>query len=630
MTDFTGDGLQIDAIDLSAINPKSGDHDRMFHHDGSSSINMTGGGSTTQRGYYVWDSDEGAWHGLFHNADKLDGMESGDFIHRDGALAMLENLDIGHNSLVNTDSVESGVGKLSLNSNHVSLKALSGGANVQLEDSNGLLLLNAQESGDVDIPNGQLSEQGSRVATRTWVNTSADVSNADYADDAGMVDGKEASAFIHADGDQMEGSLDLGGFDLTDSGSQIYNSTAGEFVQSTLAGPASSLTSYPLPAGDLAEDYVLTSRLPLPAGDLAEDYALTSRFPLPATDLAEDYALTSRFPIPNSDLSNSTVTVNAGNQLTGGGSVGLGGTITVDVDENALDADTLDGAHKSDLDSQFVDVGGDTMSGVLTVGDGSFDTPLEVEGPTGNSGAASFILTGGRPSFSMTNDSYGHFVELNENGLMKFQKRSGSGGFDYDWLVFDHGDDTVDFQNVNLQESGNRVATRTWTDNNADVPNADYADNAGDSDTLDGEHASAFADAGHLHDGRYILEGGDTMSGVLTLSDGSTAASQSWVNGNADVPNADYADSAGDADTLDSLDSSQFLRSDTSDTLNADLSVAGETRVQFGGSNYFARYDSGRDVLVIGSSENGEVMEVDNAGNLRIEGSLTEGATIGN
>jgi hypothetical protein len=598
MTDFTGDGLQIDAIDLSAINPKSGDHDRMFHHDGSSSINMTGGGSTTQRGYYVWDSDEGAWHGLFHNADKLDGMESGDFIHRDGALAMLGDLDIGHNALLNTDSVESGVGKLLLNSNHVSLKALSGGANVQLEDSNGLLLLNAQESGDVDIPNGQLSEQGSRVATRTWVNTNADVSNADYADDAGTLDGKEASAFIHADGDQMEGSLDLGGFDLTDSGSQIYNSTAGEFVQSTLAGPASSLTSYPLPAGDLAEDYVLTSRLPLPAGDLAEDYALTSRFPLPASDLVEDYVLTSRFPIPNSDLSNSTVTVNAGNQLTGGGSVGLGGSITVNVDEGAgsgLDADTVDGDQASDL----LHVAGDSMAGVLDVDGNDLEDGTTTVWDSSLGKVPQVILGGPAASLSaypLTNsDLSNSIVTVAGNSV-------GLGGS----------------TSVALGDLSNVTAT------------GEGSGNGFNADLLDGEHASAFADSGHLHDARYILEGGDTMSGVLTLSDGSTAASQSWVNGNADVPNADYADSAGNANTLDSLDSSQFLRSDTSDTLNADLSVAGETRVQFGGSNYFARYDSGRDVLVLGSSENGEVMEVDNAGNLRIEGSLTEGATIGN
>lgn len=137
--------------------------------------------------------------------------------------------------------------------------------------------------------------------------------------------------------------------------------------------------------------------------------------------------------------------------------------------------------------SSFVAESGDSMSGKLTVGDGSFSTPLKIQAPSSNDGGASFLLTGGRPSFSMTNDSYGHFVELNENGLTKFQKRSGSGGFDYDWLVFDHADDSVDFKNVSLQEQGNRVATRSWTNNNADVPNADYADVSGEVNTANFE-----------------------------------------------------------------------------------------------------------------------------------------------
>lgn len=55
-------------------------------------------------------------------------------------------------------------------------------------------------------------------------------------------------------------------------------------------------------------------------------------------------------------------------------------------------------------------------------------------------------------------------------------------------------------------------------------------------------------------DGRYVNGSGDTMSGTLTLSDGSTAASRSWVNGNADVPNADFADSAGFANNSDEVD----------------------------------------------------------------------------
>jgi len=81
------------------------------------------------------------------------------------------------------------------------------------------------------------------------------------------------------------------------------------------------------------------------------------------------------------------------------------------------------------------------------------------------------------------------------------------------------------------------------------------------ADLLDGKHAGAFALDGHNHDGVYILESGDSMSGVLTLSDGSTAASRSWVNSNADVPDADYADSAGDSDTLDGEHASAFANS---------------------------------------------------------------------
>lgn len=698
-TEFTHDGLMISAQDLSAISPESEDHDRMFHHDGSASISMVGGSSTSQRGYYVWDKDAQGWYALFHNADKLDGKESGAFVHRDGSLPMEADLDLDHFDLVNADSVESGVGRLSLNSNHVTLDALSGGSDVRLRDSNNLLLLNASEGGDVNIPNGALTEQGDRVATRTWTNNNADVSNADYADNANNLDGYDESAFLHVSGDQMEGKLDLGANNVEDGADVLWDAANSEVPQGTLGGPASSLNAYPLGSGDLAEDYAVTSRFPLPAGDLAEDYVLTSRLPLPASDLAEDYAVTSRFPIPNSDLSNSSVTVNAGHQLTGGGGVSLGGSITVDVDENALDADTLDGYHGSEFgalsENENVsgswdfrsppvvdengsgnfehattvsfDQGGDNSTYYHNLGQVRSNAGLmHVHGaigghtPSQGKAAVDFIVSArdkiitvahfngeiGRTDFEVYEDGNGNLNlyavtnewaqfslslrgvdtnNINEQPSPNTTTPSGTKVYTFSQSA----DIQVDYDG-NLLNHGDRVATRAWTDANADVPNADYADNAGDSDTLDGEHASAFADAGHLHDSRYLLESGDTLSGALTLSDGSEAASRSWVNGNADVPNADYADSAGDSNTLDGLDSSQFLRSDTSDTLNATLSVSGETKVQFGGSNYFARYDSGRDTLVFGSAENGPVAEVDNAGNLSIEGSLTEGATIGN
>jgi hypothetical protein len=94
-----------------------------------------------------------------------------------------------------------------------------------------------------------------------------------------------------------------------------------------------------------------------------------------------------------------------------------------------------------------------------------------------------------------------------------------------------------------LTQSGNNVATQTWVNNNADVPDADYADSAGNADTLDGNHASYFT----------------------TLTE---------VNNNADVPNANYADSAGDANTLDGNDSSYFTTltevNNNADVPNAD------------------------------------------------------------
>lgn len=593
-TEFTHDGLMIAAQDLSAISPKSEDHDRMFHHDGSSSISIVGGSSTGQRGYYIWDKDDQSWYPLFHNADKLDGKDSGAFLHRDGSLPMLDDLDLDHNGLLNTDTVESGVGRLSLNSNNVSISALSAGVSIKLKDNNGLLLLNALEGGDVNIPNGTLSESGQRVATRSWTNANADVSNADYADNADQLDGNQASAFLHVTGDQMEGTLDLGENNVEDGADVLWNALNSEVPQASLGGPASSLNAYPLGSGDLAEDYALTSRFPLPATDLAEDYVLTSRLPLPAGDLVDDYALTSRFPIPNSDVANSSVTVTAGNQLTGGGSVSLGGTITVDVDENNLDADTVDGNEAA----SFLSVSGDSMAGVLDVAANDVKDGLTTVWDASLGEVPQAVLGGPASSLSaypLANS------DLSNSTITVAGNAVGLGGS----------------TSVALGDLSNVTATGEGTGNGLDA------------DLLDGEHATAFADSGHLHDSRYLLESGDTLSGVLTLSDGSKAASRSWVNGNADVPNADYADTAGDADTVDSVEASQFLRSDTADTLNATLSVSGETEVQFGGSNYQVRYDTTRDTLVLGSAENGPVAEVDNAGNFKIEGSLTEGATIG-
>lgn len=514
MTEFTGDGLRVNPQDLSAISPKGDDDDRMFHHDGSSTISTVGGGSDSERGYYLWDTDENAWYPLFRNADKIDGKEAGDFLWRDGSLEMEGHLDAGNHGLINVGEAKGGSGGIHLNTNHVEIHSHEAGKNVRLIDSNGLLIADAIEGGDFNVPNGSLKESGNRVATRSWTNSNADVANSDYADNADQLDGYDESAFLHVSGDQMEGVLDLGTNNIEDGGDVLWDAVSSEVPQSSLGGPASSLSS---------------------------------------------------FPLSNSDLANSAVTVTAGNQLTGGGEVSLGGSVTVDVDENALDADTLDGAHKSDLDSQFVDASGDTMTGAITWEPGN--RPQLERDPSGNNTETNGIFE----FMNVDSGSRDGWFGFYDGGGIQIVNQKDGGQIHVGSGITLSGETN---STGNLSESGNRVATRAWTDANADVPNADYADSAGDSDLLDGEHASAFADAGHLHDERYILESGDTMSGVLTLSDGSTAASrswvtsnsttQSWVNNNADVPNADYANSAGDASTLGGESPSDFADSNHS------------------------------------------------------------------
>jgi len=95
--------------------------------------------------------------------------------------------------------------------------------------------------------------------------------------------------------------------------------------------------------------------------------------------------------------------------------------------------------------------------------------------------------------------------------------------------------------NGTIYEQGNRVATRTWTNNNADVPNADYADEAGNADTLDGTHLSNI-----------------TWSDV-SMSRYTDSEARSAVNGsNVSVG---YADDAGDADTVDGQHAGDISRS---------------------------------------------------------------------
>ena len=116
----------------------------------------------------------------------------------------------------------------------------------------------------------------------------------------------------------------------------------------------------------------------------------------------------------------------------------------------------------------------------------------------------------------------------------------------------------------------------------------DAADQADNADTLDGEHAGAFADAGHDHNHDELTNVGSSdhhsrytdSEAVVAVNDQTSLAVditgdadtlngqnysdiQNWVNNNVDVPNVDHvdhADTAGDANSVDGLDSTDFAR----------------------------------------------------------------------
>jgi hypothetical protein len=125
-----------------------------------------------------------------------------------------------------------------------------------------------------------------------------------------------------------------------------------------------------------------------------------------------------------------------------------------------------------------------------------------------------------------------------------------------------------------LYENSNRVATRAWTNANADVPNADHADVAASAETIDILQNGGGLKSGVNNDRAYLApyDGAGTENNNREISynptegewnikgmpkaGGDTIATRSWTNANADVPNADnadYATDAGNASTADAL-----------------------------------------------------------------------------
>jgi len=203
---------------------------------------------------------------------------------------------------------------------------------------------------------------------------------------------------VRLDGDTMEGSLDMGGFSIENIGG--FNLDAdGDLSGNDLNDSSAGTTLYDASAGKI------------PLGAIAENQ----------------------------------VTVNAGSHLSGGGTISLGGSVDVSVDDDFLLND------------------GDEISGELE----------------GQRPASSRI-------FTATDSDTGDKLSLRVSGNDSFQLvgyDSSDGTWDYNSaLSYDPGTSRWGFgslPNVN----GNNMATQTWVNSSADVPNADQADNA---DTVGG------------------------------------------------------------------------------------------------------------------------------------------------
>lgn len=105
MTTLNNDGFIIDSQDLSVVSPGSSDHTRVFNHDGSATITLTDGSTTSNRGWYMWDNPQAAWFPMGQHADLVDGYHGADL----AALAENESVtgawDFGTNPTVGGTNV---------------------------------------------------------------------------------------------------------------------------------------------------------------------------------------------------------------------------------------------------------------------------------------------------------------------------------------------------------------------------------------------------------------------------------------------------------------------------------------------------------------------------------------------
>ncbi|WP_158058264.1 hypothetical protein [Halorussus halophilus] len=262
------------------------------------------------------------------------------------------NVDLKYNSLDRVADVNADDVRARHDDFHVRTSG-SGSGQVKLYDeSAGQDIARAHEGGELEVPNGALSVGDDLQTTggaTIWDASAGHVPQGRLENDAidvsydGNLSGEASVAlggtlnlsvdddFVKNSGDTMAGNLDMGGNDLEDGGTTVWDTSAGHVPQGRLENDSLTVS-----AGDGLKGGGQTAL----GGSTTLNVEPANFAGAGLTDDGSD----------NLALSNDSVTISAGNGLSGGGSVALGGSVNLSVEA----------AH--------VEKSGDSMSGDLDMG----------------------------------------------------------------------------------------------------------------------------------------------------------------------------------------------------------------------------------------------------------------------
>jgi hypothetical protein len=287
MTELDDNGLQIDAQDLGSVSPTAEDNGRLYNHDGSSSITLTTGSTTTNNGFYMWDDGAGAWHPLKLTLSAAEDLETqgSTAIVRDttNGLDIARFLEGGHIEFPNGDTTVRG-GYLSLErwGNQLRFVDTNNSVDNVFIDKNGIStvfrnaasgnkLFTVGDDGSVGVPNGPLSIQGSQATTQSDLNSHESTTTAHgdavplsitHANWADGLSNEEIHRIKVPPGKKLEAhSLDLqikGGGSSAGLTVDVYDVNAGTVLISDDAGSGPTTGS---PAGSSGDAAVVVVRL---------------------------------------------------------------------------------------------------------------------------------------------------------------------------------------------------------------------------------------------------------------------------------------------------------------------------------------------------------------------------------